>query len=234
MLNVCTWLWGDRYRAEDVHKLRDSVARNLKQRHRFFVVTDAPEEFPGTETVWIKREDYSLLAIKGCFARLRMFDPIWQMENSIYQPLLCIDVDTVVTGELDPLVDRQEDFVILSGGNASNPCPFNGALLLLRPGTNHHLWRSFSIDNIMNIPHYEFPDDQGWYAQQVPNAGIWKAGPSSGVYVYGKPGWPKGSEELPHGARAVTFIGRKEPRVFQHLEWVRENWATDDELQRRK
>jgi hypothetical protein len=36
-------------------------------------------------------------------------------------------------------------FVILHGGNASNPCPFNGSLFMLRAGAHPEVWGDFSL-----------------------------------------------------------------------------------------
>ncbi len=224
---VVTWLWGDRYGVEEVAKLAAGFRRNLKRPHRFVCFSDREFWARGVEVR--KFEDkLGLTKIKGCFTRLQMFDSEFQAHNFLFvDQVVCVDLDTIATGKCDSVFDRKEDFVILSGGNASNPCPFNGALLSFRPGTNHQLWDDFSLDRIKDIPKYEFPDDQGWYAQQLPNAATWKAGPNSNVYVFGKPGWPKGSEDLPNGARLVTFVGAKEPKKFTHLSWVRENWVYD-------
>lgn len=227
MLTICTWLWGDKFSLGDVDRLRACVKRHLIQPHRFVVVTDRnPREIHG-EAWPIPAMDWHLTKIKGCFARLRMFDPSWQRANGLLSGnrLALIDLDTVITGPLDPLFDRPEPFVIMQGGNAVNPCPYGGALMMLRAGAHSKVWTEFSIDAARTVPYYEFPDDQAWLAAKVPNAPGWKVGSNSGAYVYQKPGWPGGktATELPAGARLVTFINRN-PRDLQHLDWIREHW----------
>jgi hypothetical protein len=212
LLTVCTWKWGTRYGAEYVDRLSAGVTRNLRQPHDFRVFTPEPE-------------DEHLTAIPGCFARLRMFDPEWQARNG-FKPgdrIVCLDLDLIVTGQLDELFDRTDDFVILQGANAANPCPYNGSVMMFRAGTNHHLWEDFSLDAVKSIPAYEFPDDQGWYAAKRPDAGAWNVGPESGVYAYQKPGWPRG-EALPKNASIVAFPGWRDPSGFTHLDWVKRHW----------
>jgi hypothetical protein len=153
-----------------------------------------------------------------------MFSPEWQYMNGMDDRLVCIDLDVVVTGELDPLFDRPESFLILQGANAANPCPFNGSLMMLRPGVHPEVWSDFTVDVAAKVPFYEFPDDQGWLWHKVPDAAGWKAGPSSGVYAFQKPGWPKGND-LPTDARLVVFPGWRSPEKFFHVPWIKKHWA---------
>lgn len=211
---------------EDVIKLRRGVARHLNQPHRFLLMTERERVFgppDGIERHAIK--DPELLAHKGCFARLRMFDPGWQKNRGIDDRLVCMDLDTIITGPLDPLFDRPDSFVILGGGNSVNPCPFNGSLMMLRPGHNSIVWSMFSYEAACKLRYHEFPDDQGWIANWLPSAATWPCGRKSGVYAFKKPGWPSGSLSLPSDARMVVFPGARQPGDFKHLDWVKRNWT---------
>lgn len=219
MLIVTTWLWGKKYGPEYLARLRSGLARNIKQPYRLLILTDkvsAPDErlIP----------NIGLTKVIGCFARLRMFDPQWQSDNGMNEGdrIVQIDVDSIITGPLDPLFDRPEPFVILQGGNYQ-PCKFNGALWMLRAGSHPEIWNEFSLDAAAQVPFHEFPDDQGWLWAKIPDAPGWKTGPSSGCYVYQKPGWTT-AQSLPQGARYVTFAGKKRPDLVTHLDWVAENW----------
>ena len=219
-LTICTWKWGDKYDWGYVARLQRGVARHLKQPHRFITIS-SDELASGHEVFPII--DRELLDVPGCFARLRMFDPEWQKIIGVDDRLVCLDLDLVVTGPLDPLFDRPEPYLILQGANAANPCPFNGSVTMLRAGAHPDVWCDFSLDAADQIPFHEFPDDQGWIWHKLPAAAGWKAGPESGIYAFGKPGWPKG-EALPKGARIVAFPGSRDPAQFKHLGWVKENW----------
>lgn len=229
MLTICTWFWGDKYGASDVAKLAAGIRRGVGERHRFVVVTDernGSKVGANVDAVWpIPAQDHHLLPIKGCFARLRMFDPTWQAMHGLSQGhrLVCIDLDSVVTGNLDPLFYRAEPFMILKGANAANPCPVNGSVMMLRFGHRPEVWTDFSLDAAAKIPFYEFPDDQGWIAHKLPQAAGWQCGPQSGIYAFKKPAWPKG-DDLPGDARLVVFPGKRDPSQFTHLPWVKEYW----------
>lgn len=220
MLFITTWFWGTKYSKDYPAKLERALQRHVNQPYKFYVISPLPEDEP-------------LAQMKGCFARLRMFDPNWQRSIGM-EPgdrLLNMDLDTVVVRELDPLVERPEDFVIMQGGNSANPCPYNGALMLIKYGAHPEVWNDFSLKAAAEAPFYEFPDDQGWIHYKVPNAAGWKCGPDSGVYVFRKPGWPGwedkasyGDNYLPPEARLVTFSGWRTPKGFHHLQWIKENW----------
>lgn len=101
-LTICTWRWGNRYEGYYVERLRAGLSRHMKREYRFGVF--APEA-----------EDEYLTKIPGCFCRLRTFDPDWQEKHGMTGRIVCIDLDVVITGALDPLFDRNEDedFTIL-------------------------------------------------------------------------------------------------------------------------
>jgi len=225
MLVISTWLWGGKYTPEDVMKLRRGVARNLRQPHRFLVVTEKNRSHQFEEGVERANiNDLQLLAFKGCFARMRMFDYGWQRKRKIDDRLACLDIDMVITGPLDKIFDRPEPFVILSGANSVNPCPFNGSVMMLRPGYHEEVWTSFSLNEAKKIKFYKFPDDQGWLWHKIPDAATWKCGSKSGIYAYRKPGWPT-NDVLPRDASIVAFPGARQPKDHTDVSWVRENWV---------
>lgn len=230
MLTICTFLWGVKYGPQDVIKLARGVARHLKQPHNFICIADERNRTSALahEVELHPLRDPDLCSVKGCFARLRLFDPEFQrglLDKAADGRIGCMDLDCVVTGPLDPLFNRPEKFVILQGANAVNPCPFNGSLWMLRKDAHPEVWSDFSLDEAAKIPFHEFPDDQGWFWQKIPNAAGWNVGPQSGVYAFQKPQWPDGSIDLPDDARLVVFPGWRAPSKYTHLEWVKQNWT---------
>lgn len=228
MIHFTTWMWGSKFEHADVAKLRRGIARGMgSTTHTFTCFTDQLRGKQGYTVDGVQYfgiQDPELTRIPGCFARLRMFDPAWQVQHKFSNAgdvLINVDIDTVVTGDLNPVVDRTEPFVIMQGANTANPCPYNGALILLQPGYASFVWDTFKTDAPM--PFFEYPDDQGWLHYTLPGAPGWVVGPEHGVYVFRKRGWPQGSDALPRGAKLVTFV-RKHPAELGHLDWVRENW----------
>jgi hypothetical protein len=212
-LIVSCWYWGNKYPLSYVDKLQRGVERNLKQPHRFMVVTPPAE-------------DADLVNAPGCICRMRMFDAEWQAKNGISpgDKVLNLDIDLIVTGELDALVDRGDDFTILQHINSTNPCPMNGSVWMFRAGTRHDVWSDFSLENYkrFGVPFHAFPDDQGWFDYKFPHAGAYTC-EGDGVYGFKKRGWPSG-DDLPANARIVAFPGWRDPSKLGHLDWVRQHW----------
>jgi hypothetical protein len=189
VLNVCVWMWGTKYNEDDLAKLSAGLRRHLKQPYRLLCMTDrilGRRDVVGASYRQIL--DHELLAVKGCFVRLRIFDPYWRFLREIRpgERIVVMDLDTVITGELDPLFDRPEPYVIMQGANAANPCKFNGALQMLTAGHRDDVWTDFSLDAATKGPFYAFPDDQGWIWRKMPDAAGWKVGAEHGIYVYKK------------------------------------------------
>jgi hypothetical protein len=190
----------------------------MAERHRVF-----PSAFSeGIERHAIK--DPHLLNIPGCFARLRMFDRGWQENRGLSGTIVCLDLDVVITAQLDQLFEAKE-FRVLSGANSVNPCPYNNSIFMFQAGMHQYLWDDFSLDAIKTIKQFKFPDDQGWFWHKLPHAGTWQVGPRSGIYAFRKPGWPVG-DRLPSDAKLVVFPGHRDPSQFTHLDWVRYNWSS--------
>lgn len=222
LLSVVTFFWGNKYSLEYVHKLAAGVKRNLAEPHRFIVISDRSVEIDGVENFAIPAADLELTHRKGCFARLRLFDPTWQKLANCHDRIVCMDLDAVVTGALDPLFASKQPFLILQGANAVNPCPYNGSIWMTRAGYRPDVWNDFSLKAAAQIPFYDFPDDQGWFWHKLSGAAGWKVA-ESGIYGFQKPGWP-GNGELPANARYVAFFGSRDPSRFTDIAWVRDNW----------
>jgi hypothetical protein len=206
---VATWCWGSKYGAEHLERLEAAAARNLSAPYEFRVLRP-PEYDP-------------LIAVPGCFTRLRMFDPLWQRSYEFHDGdrVLVLDLDLIITGNIDHLFDGDEPFKILQGVNASNPCPYNGSVWRFDVGYRPDVWGDFSMEAAAKVPFDSFPDDQAWFAAKMPDAGAF--GPETGVYAFQKPGWPRGNA-LPKNACIVAFPGWRDPTGFQHLDWVQQHW----------
>lgn len=209
-LHIGTFVWGRKYPPHYIERLKAGVARNTTVPYRFHVWTPHPE-------------DEELTRIPGCFCRLRALCPEWQASHGIEEGdrLVCLDLDLVVTGALDPLLAKREPFVILQGVNAVNPNPFNGSVWSLQAGYRPDVWSDFTLEKASKVTWYAFPDDQAWFHHKMPDAGAF--GPRDGVYAFQKRGWPRGTA-LPANARIVAFPGCRDPSQFSHLDWVREHW----------
>lgn len=102
---VCLFVKGEYpYTVEYVQRLYEGVSRHLAQPFRFVCLTDRVDEMPaGVEGLHVER-------LPGCFAfwtKLRMFDASLGWTGR----LLALDLDTLIVGPLDPIVDYPATFV---------------------------------------------------------------------------------------------------------------------------
>jgi hypothetical protein len=218
LLSVVTYLWSpdegskySEYRAEDVRLLQRMVARNLSVKHRFIVVTDKPKLFAedaDIQAVPINRKTH----VAGtCFVRLFTFSP--QARAVLGERVLQLDLDTVIVGSLDPIVDRNEDLVLWRNprkwaltfpevGYAKELAWFNASMLLHSPGTWGVIWQNFgparpwARDDQWLISDYAGKDNPYWDQSH----GVYRLAPVRRRHlgVFG---------ELPENARIVNFPG---------------------------
>src|SRR5689334_15556874 len=105
MLFVCTWLWGTKWPPVYVERLAAGLRRNLKQPCRFVLVTDRSVSPAIVDiVVRIESSEQQIMRRPGCLVRMRMFDAGWQVRLGAVKGdrIACVDVDAVVTGQVDP------------------------------------------------------------------------------------------------------------------------------------
>jgi hypothetical protein len=241
MLSVVTYLWSpdaesrySAYTADHVQLLQRMVKRHLSIPHRFIVVTDRPEQFAGDDEISAVPIDWTTHVPGTCFVRMFTFAP--HAREALGERVLRIDLDTVIVGSLDALVDRDEDLVIWRNpsrwwmekkqmyyNNRSREHPYcfwNTSLLLHSTGTLPHLWADFDPEALKGID-----DDQHLSKALGPDLPYWDQ--ENGVYRLenGHRRW-RGSganETLPDNARIVFFPGKKKPwlpEVMEQNPWI--------------
>ena len=221
-LTFITWLWGNKYSPLDVEKLAAGIRRNTNRPYRFIVFSEKAHQY-AAPIECAPLPDLELTG-RGCFCRLRMFDPEWQKQYNFDDRIVSLDLDALIVRNIDDVFYRSENFLILGGVNAINPNPFNCSVMLLRPGKHEEVWKDFTLEKACNVPHFEFPDDQGWIWHKLPKANVWEGGYRSRIYAFQKPGWNRPADSLPPDAKMVVFIGWRKPSGFTHLHWVKDNW----------
>lgn len=173
MLTVLTWLWSQpegrtTYTTEHVAIWADMVSRNLSMPHRLACVTnewdlppnveriDPPGDFEDVQPRWGPRKP-------NCFRRLVMFRK--DAAKIFGKRFVCMDLDCVVGGQLDPLFDRPEDLVLLKGTIAGRP--YNGSMMLIKAGCRPQVYDDFNQAGA-DVSGAEFVgSDQAWLAYKL-------------------------------------------------------------------
>lgn len=242
MLTICSFFWIDPARRrsvqltpEDVRIWRNMVSRNLTVPHRIVCVTHRPdlvEDFievmpldpekhvPGTCCVKLQAHKIGGVAKEG-------------------DRVLLMDIDCVVTGSLDDLVQRDEPAVFWRNPNfevGGRRGFLQGSMQLFTVGTTDILWRDFDPKTTPGWMNRRFGGaEQAWISERLcddyPEPGwewsvpVWDE--SWGVYGAGRlfNGRPdKGvRSELPENARIVFFPGDRsqtQPEVQAQHPWI--------------
>lgn len=235
MISVVCFKWAPRrgYRSQyapaTVNTLRRMVSRHYRRAHRFICVTDDARGFdPEVETVplW---DDHATLPNPSfttgpsCYRRLRVFAR--DAGALLGERFVCFDLDTVITGDLSPLLDRDEDFI--AWRNPDPRWPLNGSMFMLTAGTRPQVWEEFDPETSPARAHAAGckGSDQGWMSY-ILGTGEATWGPEDGVYSYRMEICPR-QNKLPENARAVMFHGAHDPWmpiVTKVAPWVREHY----------
>lgn len=236
MLTVVAFQWFDPagkcnhvyvYGPKHVAALQAMVARNLTVPHRFVVVTNQPERYPNIDTVELDERTH----LPGTrYAKLMLFRR--DMAQVLGERILYLDLDTVIVGNLDAIVDRPEPLVLWRNPNYVYPrrARFNTSIMLLDAGCRPELYHEFDpLVHPQEMRQLTSGTDQAWISANTDDDNpYWDA--THGIYGAGRPkDRVRGvGSKLPDNARVVFFPGPREPTmrdVQDKHPWIREHLA---------
>lgn len=237
MLEILCWKWkpaNPRYRssfgAPQVNVLRAMVERHYQRPHRFSCITDDPAGIDQRVRIIPLWPDLADLpsphgwANPSCFRRLKLFGP--EAASIVGDRFVWLDLDVVICGNLEPVFDRAEDFVMWEGQASANP--YNGSMLLMNAGARPQVWTDFDPKTSPGAGRLQgyVGSDQAWIAAKLGRGEpVWTR--ADGVYSWRNhirvvPGAP-----LPANARIVFFHGHTDAwsrHAQQVAPWISEHW----------
>lgn len=216
------------FRAEAVNTLQRMVARHYAEPHSFVCVTDDPAGLDPSIRVVPLWSDFAQVPSPhgrhnpSCYRRLKVFDPA--IVDVLGPRFVCVDLDTVITGDLAPLWNRSEDFVIW--GETHPTSFYNGSMFLLSAGARPQVWTDFDPRTSPRRAKAagRFGSDQGWISYRL-GKGEATWGRDDGVYSYRVHIQPL-ANRLPENARMVMFHGATDPwsLAMKRVPWVQEHY----------
>lgn len=161
----------------------------------------------------------------SCYRRLRMFAR--DAGDWLGKRIVSMDLDCVITGDLAPILDRVEPFVMW--GDTNPTTYYNGGLISFAAGARPQLYEQFRKDPAACIAKgkakHQFGSDQAWIGACLgPREARYST--NDGVYSYRNHIRLREHGKLPANARVVFFHGQYDPWLGepQTLPWVREHW----------
>lgn len=236
-LSVVCWKWASApgYRStfgpETVNVLRSMVARNYSDPHRFICVTDDAEGIDPSVEILPPWDDFRDVPSPhggknpSCYRRLRMFHP--EIGQHFGKRFVSMDLDTVITGDLRPVLNRPEAFVAWGDTNPRPGSHYNGSLMLMTAGARSQVWERFdpATSPKLSLRAGCWGSDQGWISY-VLGKGEAKWSREDGVYSFRN--HLQAARHLPDNCKIVFFHGKHDPwasDVQAKYPWVREHYG---------
>lgn len=244
MLTVACYFWLDPARRRsyqitpnDVRVWDAMIARHLTLPHRRVCITHRPDLIPFMETVPLDTTKH----VPGtCLVKLMTWRP--DIAPILGERICVMDVDCVVTGSLNPILDRSEDVVLWKNPNyvpGGRRGFYQGSLQLLTAGARPQLWEDFDVGALRWLNRRFGGAEQCWISERLntsyPAAGWeWTEAhwtEDDGVYGAGRLfNGQMGAgvtTELPSNARIVFTPGDRspsQPEMQAKHEWIKEHW----------
>lgn len=238
MITIVTWLWKPQgqyhtqYGPEHVSILFRMIQRHYPHPFRFVCITDMDWTYHkfdigidviGRDDPFPKQRNPFGPGTPTCYRRLELFGPFGK---EIGERIVSIDLDVVITGDLTPIFDRSEDFIIWR--SFARQTQYNGSLWMLNTGARPRVWEKFienperAIERARGAGFYG--SDQAWMNYILgPKERCY--GEHDGVYSYRR--HLRHGEGLPETARIVFFEGLWSPwreDIQQRRPWIAQHY----------
>jgi hypothetical protein len=233
--SVVTFKWNapgyrSSFSSEQVNISRRMVQRHYPRPLRFICVTDDPRGLdPEIEAVPLWTEHAELKNITwrdgpSCYRRLKVFSR--DFARIAGARFVCIDLDMVIVGDLRPLWDRPEPFVIWNPHNRR--VKYCASMFLMDAGAHAKIWESFDPRRSLDLARAAGcrGSDQAVINYHVRRSPCWS--PDDGVYSYRDQVMIPRRGSLPPDARVVIFCGKPDPWeaiAHERSPWIREHYC---------
>jgi len=213
---ACVWKRGGPYERHDyVGRLARGVARHMTRPYRFVCLTDATEVPAGVERIPL------LHGWRGFWSKIELYRP-----GLFAGPVLYLDLDTVITGPLDPLADAVDAHPLLCSWdlqhgwinssflawNCDLSCVYDA--MVDDPAGTMKAYESggwWGDQGLLQVTLMERGIPWAWVQQAVPHAVAWQPVPMRGG-------------PAPPGVAVSMWYGHPKPHQVQ-TEWMAQNWV---------
>lgn len=227
MLTIVCFLWFDKnrkhndlftYDAECVNRLASMLSRHLTLPYELVCCTNIPEGID--KSVRIVPLPSEAVELGSLYPKLLFWHPD-AAEIFGGKRLLLMDIDVVILGNIDGILDRDEPFVAWETARKTAE-RFNTSLVLLDAGYHRQVWDKFSTRQIAVHTDLGYHGkDQGWASFVLKNEGPSWPRRGAGIETWGE------IKDIgpPENCRLVFFNGLSSPGMAKcKVPWVVKNW----------
>ncbi len=221
---------------ETVNVLRAMVRRHYPRKVRFICATDDPAGIESDIEIVPLWNDFADIPSPhgaknpSCYRRLRQFSP--DIAAVFGQRFVSLDLDCVITGDLSPLWDRDEDIVLWGDTNPQPGSHYNGSSVLMTAGCRRKVWDTFDPKTSPQKAKAAgcWGSDQGWLSYCL-GKGEAKWGKKDGVYSF-RNDIATNAYTLPANTRIIMFHGRHDPwtEPASRIDWVRRHYRAESTI----
>lgn len=219
---VCVWT-GSKYPASYVEKLGRAVLRHTTHDINLVCLTDNMLHVPGWHMVNVAEH-----RLDGWWSKMLVFLP--ELRDGWINPATYFDLDTVICGDIDPLLDLAgtvnfaicENFTRLAG-NPRWPCRYGSCVMTFAPGFGGEIWDIFARNTFKKMVSAGKYGDQMVIESIMPDAPFLQSMLPPGFFM-GYRDLPKHMDAAPPECSVVVFAGRNKPATCD-LGWVRREWV---------
>ena len=239
MLHVVCLKWGTKYPADYVNRLYNMVERNLTIPFIFHCMTENKEGINPAVNILELPE----LGLKGWWYKLYLFkEDFYGLEGQV----LFLDLDVVITGSLDLLINHSPDKLCISADE--KPGDYNSSIMCFKLGSMPYVWESFWAQREEVVQ--QLHGDQDWIQKVCVDAVIYPkplivsfkydcdsrarfGGGALGKWFRKKGLFkPQKHSKVPSGTAIVLFHGKPDPEdvmdssydKYRYSPWIKEYW----------
>lgn len=173
-LNVLTWLWsqpGGRatFSATHVNIWAAMIRRHCTLDIDIACVTDMPEGIDPSIRIIAPPGFHDGLQTSrwrggrpSCYRRLAMFAP--DAARIFGERFVSMDLDVVIGGNIDAILDRPEDFVICAPSQTGARWFYNGSMVMMTAGARPCVYETFTPEKAEEASRRFVGSDQAWIA----------------------------------------------------------------------
>jgi len=217
MINVFCVYVGNAYTIDYVQNLKRGVDKYLSEEHTFNIFTDRKDQIPQLEELGTIRFVPDLGVEKKWWYKMYMF----ARHFGVSGPVLYLDLDVIIIGDLDPLVTRDNKFRIIHDFNRSNVGPHynksNSSAMSWNFEHHTYMWDRFKLD----IPKHttRMAGDQDFIHLNAIDREWW---PDNWIVSY-KWEYRKGKQYDPVQTKILVFHGKPKPHEIDDIA-LQEMW----------
>jgi len=231
MYNVACIKWGTKFDADYVNKLYAGVKRHTTVPIKFFCFTENPVGLHPD----IITHDFGYPNIEGWWQKLWLFSDDMDVNRSPQGRVLFIDLDTLITGNIDHYVTQDRGFVCLrdlwSGG-----INVGSAMMSFEMGKHTQIWNTFEKNPAAAIASLSPHGDQKWIQQHQPERIYWQDLYQNEILSFKshcRNGLPKNARivcyhGLPSIVESLTITTRVQGFVIPPTPWVADHWKVGE------